>query len=60
MTCRISRILKRTGPNPLLGRGRKPRILPMSREDQRQQEEINRRRRERLARDRAAEEQARP
>lgn len=47
MAGRIARIVKRTGPNPFFARGRKPKILPMTREDERIQAEINRRREER-------------
>lgn len=47
MTARISRLLNRTCLNPLLSRGRKPRILPMSQADQRENEELHRRREER-------------
>lgn len=35
MTCRLSRLIKQTFPNPAVTSGRKPRILPMSREDER-------------------------
>ena len=46
MTSRFSRLMKQTGLNPLLSRGRKPRILPMSREDQQFWDERARKRRE--------------
>ena len=48
MTSRVSRLVKRTGLNLTLARGRKPRILPMSAEDERINREIHRRREERL------------
>lgn len=47
MTSRISRLIKRAGLNSDLARGRKPRILPMSAEDERNNREIHRRREER-------------
>ena len=50
MASRVTRLLKRTCLNPLLSRGRKPRILPMSQADQRENEELHRRREERRKR----------
>jgi len=47
MTSRISRLIKRTGLNLTLSQGRKPRILPMSAEDERISRELHRRREER-------------
>ena len=44
MTSRLSRLMKQTGPNPLFSRGRKPRLLPMSKEDERINAELHRRR----------------
>jgi hypothetical protein len=52
MTSRISRLVKQTGLNLTLARGRKPRILPMSPEDERINREIHRRREERLRKQR--------
>ncbi|MDE8654804.1 hypothetical protein [Novosphingobium album (ex Liu et al. 2023)] len=49
MSGRITRMMRRTGINMLLARGRKPRILPMSREESRILAELNRRRALRLA-----------
>ena len=43
MSGRLSRIVKRLGLDPLLQTGRKPRIIPMSAEDQRIQDELHRR-----------------
>lgn len=51
MTGRIARIVKRTGPNPFFSRGRKPKIVPMTREDERIQAELHRRRLARLERE---------
>lgn len=48
MTGRIARIVKRTAPNPFFSRGRKPKILPMSKEDERIQAELHRRRQAKL------------
>lgn len=50
MTGRIARLIKRTGPNDFF-RGRKPKILPMTKEDERIQAELHRRRKERLDRE---------
>ncbi len=44
MTSRIARIVKRVGLNTTLVCGRKPRIVPMSAQEQRIQEELHRRR----------------
>lgn len=48
MTTRVGRIVGRIGLNPLFARGRKPKIVPMTREDERIQAEIHRRRQEKL------------
>jgi hypothetical protein len=44
VSSRFSRIAKGIGLNPLLACGRKPRIVPMSAEDERIQAELHRRR----------------
>jgi hypothetical protein len=41
---RISRLVKRVLPAPLFNAGKKPRLVPMSREEERVQAEIHRRR----------------
>lgn len=56
MTSRFSRIGKTIHPNPLFAWGRKPRIIPMSRQEQHIQDELHRRREEaRIARENARE-----
>jgi hypothetical protein len=44
VSSRFSRIAKSIGINPLLACGRKPRIIPMSSNEQRIQDELHRRR----------------
>jgi hypothetical protein len=47
VTSRISWIVKRVMPVPLFTGGRKARLVPMSREDERDQAELHRRREKR-------------
>lgn len=56
MSGRITRIVKRTAPSPFFSFGRKPKILPMTRSDEREQAELHRRRQARLERLRQHEE----
>lgn len=51
MSGRITRLLQRTGLNMLLAQGRKPRVLPMSREESRILAELQRRRDQRRKKD---------
>ena len=51
MSGRLTRMLQRTGLNMLLARGRKPRVVPMSREESKILAELQRRREMRRKKD---------